>query len=192
MEYRLNTPVSKEELSVLRAGDRVLLSGVVYTARDAAHQRMMERLDRGEALPFELQGSAIYYVGPTPERPGQVIGSAGPTTSGRMDKFSPRLLDLGQPVMIGKGARSREVKEAIVRNGAVYLAAMGGAGAVMSASVDSAGVVCWEDLGCEAVRRLHVTDMPLTVVIDSLGNDLYESGPEAYLKSLESEKETGN
>ena len=192
MEYRLNTPVSKEELSVLRAGDRVLLSGVVYTARDAAHQRMMERLDRGEALPFELEGSAIYYVGPTPERPGQVIGSAGPTTSGRMDKFSPRRLDLGQPVMIGKGARSREVKEAIVRNGAVYLAAMGGAGAVMSASVDSAGVVCWEDLGCEAVRRLHVLDMPLTVVIDSLGNDLYESGPEAYLKSLESEKETGN
>ena len=192
MEYRLNTPVTKEQLSVLRAGDRVLLSGVVYTARDAAHQRMMERLDRGETLPFELEGSAIYYVGPTPERPGQVIGSAGPTTSGRMDKFSPRLLDLGQPVMIGKGARSREVKEAIVRNGAVYLAAMGGAGAVMSASVDSAGVVCWEDLGCEAVRRLHVTDMPLTVVIDSLGNDLYESGPEAYLKSLESKKETGN
>lgn len=192
MEYILNTPVTKEQLSVLRAGDRVLLSGVVYTARDAAHQRMMERLDRGEALPFELEGSAIYYVGPTPERPGQVIGSAGPTTSGRMDKFSPRLLDLGQPVMIGKGARSREVKEAIVRNGAVYLAAMGGAGAVMSASVDSADVVCWEDLGCEAVRRLHVTDMPLTVVIDSLGNDLYESGPEAYLKSLESEKETGN
>ena len=192
MEYRLNTPVTKEQLSVLRAGDRVLLSGVVYTARDAAHQRMMERLDRGEALPFELEGSAIYYVGPTPERPGQVIGSAGPTTSGRMDKFSPRLLDLGQPVMIGKGARSRAVKDAIVRNGAVYLAAMGGAGAVMSASVDSAGVVCWEDLGCEAVRRLHVTDMPLTVVIDSLGNDLYESGPEAYLKSLESEKETGN
>ena len=192
MEYRLNTPVTKEELSVLRAGDRVLLSGTVYTARDAAHQRMMERLDRGETLPFALEGSAIYYVGPTPERPGQVIGSAGPTTSGRMDKFSPRLLDLGQPVMIGKGARSREVKEAIVRNGAVYLAAMGGAGAVMSASVDSAGVVCWEDLGCEAVRRLHVTDMPLTVVIDSLGNDLYESGPEAYLKSHESEKETGN
>lgn len=185
MEYRLNTPVSREELSVLRAGDRVLLSGVVYTARDAAHQRMMERLDRGETLPFELEGSAIYYVGPTPERPGQVIGSAGPTTSGRMDKFSPRLLDLGQPVMIGKGARNREVKEAIVRNGAVYLAAMGGAGAVMSASVDSAGVVCWEDLGCEAVRRLHVTDMPLTVVIDSLGNDLYESGPAAYLESVE-------
>ena len=192
MEYRLNTPVTKEELSVLRAGDRVLLSGTVYTARDAAHQRMMERLDRGETLPFALEGSAIYYVGPTPERPGQVIGSAGPTTSGRMDKFSPRLLDLGQPVMIGKGARSREVKEAIVRNGAVYLAAMGGAGAVMSASVDSADVVCWEDLGCEAVRRLHVTDMPLTVVIDSLGNDLYESGPEAYLKSLESENETEN
>ena len=185
MEYRIKTPVTKEELSVLRAGDRVLLSGVVYTARDAAHQRMMERLDRGEDLPFELKGSAIYYVGPTPEQPGQVIGSAGPTTSGRMDKFSPRLLDLGQPVMIGKGARNREVKEAIVRNGAVYLAAMGGAGAVMSACVDSAGLVCWEDLGCEAVRRLHVTDMPLTVVIDSLGNDLYESGPAAYLDWIE-------
>ena len=185
MEYRLNTPVTKEQLSVLRAGDRVLLSGVVYTARDAAHQRMMERLDRGETLPFELEGSAIYYVGPTPERPGQVIGSAGPTTSGRMDKFSPRLLDLGQPVMIGKGARNKEVKAAIVRNGAVYLAAMGGAGAVMSASVDFVKVICWEDLGCEAVRELHVTDMPLTVVIDSLGNDLYESGPAAYLKSIE-------
>ena len=185
MEYRLKTPVTKEELSALRAGDRVLLSGVVYTARDAAHQRMMERLDRGEALPFELQGSAIYYVGPTPEPPGQVIGSAGPTTSGRMDKFSPRLLDLGQPVMIGKGARNREVKEAIVRNGAVYLAAMGGAGAVMSASVDSVRIICWEDLGCEAVRELHVTDMPLTVVIDSLGSDLYESGPAAYLESVE-------
>ena len=185
MEYRLKTPLKKEELSVLRAGDRVLLSGTVYTARDAAHQRMMERLDRGEALPFELEGSAIYYVGPTPERPGQVIGSAGPTTSGRMDKFSPRLLDLGQPVMIGKGARNKEVKAAIVRNGAVYLAAMGGAGAVMSASVDFVKVICWEDLGCEAVRELHVTDMPLTVVIDSLGNDLYESGPAAYLKSIE-------
>ena len=185
MEYRLNTPVSKEELSVLRAGDRVLLSGVVYTARDAAHQRMMERLDRGEALPFELEGSAIYYVGPTPERPGQVIGSAGPTTSGRMDKFSPRLLDLGQPVMIGKGARSREVKEAIVRNGAVYLAAMGGAGALMGSCVKAARIVCYEDLGCEAIRELKVENMPLTVVIDSQGNDLYKSGPEAYLKSLE-------
>ena len=192
MQYKLTTPVTREDLAPLRAGDTVLLSGVVYTARDAAHKRLMERLDAGEPLPFPLEGSAIYYVGPPPERPGQVIGSAGPTTSGRMDKFSPRLLDLGQPVMIGKGARSREGKEAIVRNGAVYLAAMGGAGAVMSASVDSADVVCWEDLGCEAVRRLHVTDMPLTVVIDSLGNDLYESGPEAYLKSLESEKETGN
>ena len=185
MEHRINTPIRKEVLSALRAGDRVLLSGTVYTARDAAHQRMMERLDRGEALPFELEGSAIYYVGPTPERPGQVIGSAGPTTSGRMDKFSPRLLDLGQPVMIGKGARNKEVKAAIVRNGAVYLAAMGGAGAVMSASMDFVKVICWEDLGCEAVRELHVTDMPLTVVIDSLGNDLYESGPAAYLKSIE-------
>ena len=185
MEHRLETPIDKEKLKALRAGDMVYLSGTVYTARDAAHKRMMGCLDRGEPLPFPLEGSVIYYVGPTPEAPGQVIGAAGPTTSGRMDAYSPRLLDLGQPVMIGKGARSREVKEAIVRNGAVYLAAMGGAGAVMSASVDSAGVVCWEDLGCEAVRRLHVTDMPLTVVIDSLGNDLYETGPAAYLESVE-------
>ena len=188
MEYRLNTPVTKEELSVLRAGDRVLLSGTVYTARDAAHQRMMERLNRGEALPFALEGSAIYYVGPTPERPGQVIGSAGPTTSGRMDKFSPRLLDLGQPVMIGKGLRSQAVIDAIVRNGAVYLAAMGGAGAVMSASVTQAEVVCWEDLGCEAVRRLTVQDMPLTVAVDSYGGNIYESGPAAYLASLKGGK----
>ena len=188
MEYRLNTLVTKEELSVLRAGDRVLLSGTVYTARDAAHQRMMERLDRGEALPFALEGSAIYYVGPTPERPGQVIGSAGPTTSGRMDKFSPRLLDLGQPVMIGKGLRSRAVIDAITRNGAVYLAAMGGAGAVMSASVTQAEVICWEDLGCEAVRRLTVQDMPLTVAVDSYGGNIYESGPAAYLASLKGGK----
>ncbi len=188
MEYKINIPVTKETLSVLRAGDRVLLSGTVYTARDAAHQRIMERLDKGEALPFALEGSAIYYVGPTPEQPGQVIGSAGPTTAGRMDKFSPRLLDLGQPVMIGKGARNAEVKEAIVRNGAVYLAAMGGAGAVMSACVNSVKVICWEDLGCEAVRELQVTDMPLTVVIDSQGNDLYQTGPAAYLDQIKSEQ----
>ena len=135
-------------------------------------------------MPFTLKGSAIYYVGPTPERPGQVIGAAGPTTSGRMDAYSPRLLDLGQPVMIGKGSRSSEVEAAIVRNGAVYLAAMGGAGAVMGACVKGLEVICWEDLGCEAVRRLTVVDMPLTVVIDSVGGNLYRSGPQAYLDSL--------
>lgn len=184
MEYKLCTPVDKADLAPLRAGDTVLLTGTVYTARDAAHKRLTELLDKGEALPFSLAGSAIYYVGPTPEAPGQVIGSAGPTTSGRMDAYSPRLLDLGQPLMIGKGGRSREVVDAIVRNGAVYLAAMGGAGALMGACVESVEMVCWEDLGCEAVRRLTVRDMPLTVAIDSLGNSIYDSGPAAYLEYL--------
>ena len=184
MQYRLTAPVTREELASLRAGDTVLLSGTVYTARDAAHKRMMEQLDAGQELPFPVEGSALYYVGPTPERPGQVIGSAGPTTSGRMDAYSPRLLDLGQAVMIGKGARNQAVKEAVVRNGAVYLAALGGAGALMSACVKELEVICWEDLGCEAVRRLVVADMPLTVILDSHGGDLYESGPAAYLSSL--------
>lgn len=183
MQYRLTAPVTREELASLRAGDTVLLSGTVYTARDAAHKRMMEQLDAGQELPFPVEGSALYYVGPTPERPGQVIGSAGPTTSGRMDAYSPRLLDLGQAVMIGKGARNQAVKEAVVRNGAVYLAALGGAGALMSACVKELEVICWEDLGCEAVRRLVVADMPLTVILDSQGGDLYESGPAAYLSS---------
>ena len=174
MQYRLTAPVTREELASLRAGDTVLLSGTVYTARDAAHKRMMEQLDAGQELPFPVEGSALYYVGPTPERPGQVIGSAGPTTSGRMDAYSPRLLDLGQAVMIGKGARNQAVKEAVVRNGAVYLAALG----------KELEVICWEDLGCEAVRRLVVADMPLTVILDSQGGDLYESGPAAYLSSL--------
>ena len=183
MRYELTAPVTREDLAPLRAGDTVLLSGVVYTARDAAHGRMMELLDRGEALPFPVEGSALYYVGPTPERPGETIGSAGPTTSGRMDACSPRLLDLGQAVMIGKGARNRAVKEAVVRNGAVYLAALGGAGALMAASVKELEVLCWEDLGCEAVRRLVVEDMPLTVILDAHGGDLYERGPAAYLEA---------
>ncbi len=184
MQYKLTTPVAKEDLATLRAGDTVLLSGTVYTARDAAHKRMMELLDAGEALPFPVEGSAVYYVGPTPERPGQIIGSAGPTTSGRMDAYSPRLLDLGQAIMIGKGARNQAVKEAVVRSGAVYLAALGGAGALMAASVEELEVICWEDLGCEAVRRLTVRDLPLTVILDAHGGDLYESGPAAYLSSL--------
>ena len=186
MQYKLTTPVKRENLAPLRAGDTVLLSGTVYTARDAAHQRMMELLDRGEPLPFPVEGSALYYVGPTPERPGEVIGSAGPTTSGRMDAYSPRLLDLGQAIMIGKGARNQAVKEAVVRNGAVYLAALGGAGALMAASVRELEIICWEDLGCEAVRKLEVENFPLTVILDSHGGDLYESGPAAYLASLES------
>ena len=184
MQYKLTTPVTREDLAPLRAGDTVLLSGTVYTARDAAHQRLMESLDAGEDLPFPLEGCAIYYVGPTPERPGQIIGSAGPTTSGRMDAYSPRLLDLGQAIMIGKGARSQAVKQAVVRNGAVYLAALGGAGALMASSVTALEVICWEDLGCEAVRRLQVEELPLTVVLDAHGGDLYQSGPAAYLDSL--------
>ncbi len=184
MEYKLTAPCTAADLVPLRAGDTVLLSGVVYTARDQAHKRMMEALDAGEALPFPLEGSAIYYVGPTPERPGQVIGSAGPTTSGRMDSMSPRLLDLGNKIMIGKGKRDAAVKTAVRRNGAVYLAALGGAGALMAKSVRSLEVIAWPDLGCEAVRRLEVEHMPLTVILDSVGGDLYESGPAAYLASL--------
>lgn len=180
MEYKITVPAPSEELRKLRAGDQVLLSGTVYTARDQAHKRLMEALDAGAPLPFPLEGSAIYYVGPTPERPGQVIGSAGPTTSGRMDAYAPRLLALGNRVMIGKGKRGPEVKEAVVRYGGVYLAALGGAGALMSRCVRRLEVIAWEDLGCEAVRRLEVQDMPLTVILDPQGGDLYESGPEAY------------
>ena len=181
MEYNLTTPCAREELSQLRAGDTVLLSGVIYTARDQAHKRMIEALDAGQTLPFDLEGSAIYYVGPTPERPEQVIGSAGPTTSGRMDAYSPRLLDLGNKVMIGKGKRDDAVKAAVCRNGAVYLAALGGAGALMAQSVKSLEIIAWPDLGCEAVRRLEVENFPLTVILDPHGGDLYQSGPQAYL-----------
>ena len=187
MQYKLTTPVTKEMLAPLKAGDTVLLSGTVYTARDAAHKRMMELLDAGQPLPFPVEGSAVYYVGPTPERPGQVIGSAGPTTSGRMDAYSPRLLDLGQAIMIGKGARNQAVKEAVIRYGAVYLAALGGAGALMAASVEELEVICWEDLGCEAVRRLEVRNFPLTVILDAHGGDLYQSGPAAYLAAQSAE-----
>ena len=169
MQYKLTTPCTAEDLAPLKAGDTVLLSGVVYTARDQAHKRMLEALDKGEKLPFDLEGSAIYYV--------------GPTTSGRMDAMSPRLLDLGNKIMIGKGKRDAAVKEAVVRNGAVYLAALGGAGALMAQSVKTLEVIAWPDLGCEAVRRLTVEDMPLTVILDAHGGDLYLSGPEAYRKA---------
>lgn len=184
MQHVLQTPLTKAALAPLRAGDTVLLSGVVYTARDAAHARMMEQLDAGQALPFPIEGAAIYYVGPTPERPGCAIGAAGPTTSGRMDAYTPRLLDLELACMIGKGKRSAAVKASVVQNGAVYLAAIGGAGALMARSVQSCEIIAWPDLGCEAVRRLVVKDFPLTVLLDAHGGDLYESGPAAYLASL--------
>ena len=182
MEYRLTTPCTAQDLAPLRAGDTVLLSGVVYTARDQAHKRMIEALDRGEPLPFDLEGSAIYYVGPTPERPGEVIGSAGPTTSGRMDAYSPRLLDLGQLVMIGKGRRNAAVIARMKQHGAVYFGAIGGCGALLRKCIKKAEVIAYEDLGAEALRRLEVEDFPVTVIIDALGNDLYETGRRAYLE----------
>lgn len=185
MEYVMSFPADKAELSKLRAGDKLTVSGTIYTARDAAHKRLTELIASGEELPLDIRSAAIYYAGPTPEKPGQVIGSCGPTTSGRMDAYAPMLLDRGLAVMIGKGDRNAAVIDAIVRNGAVYLAAMGGAGALMGSCVKAARIVCYEDLGCEAIRELKVENMPLTVVIDSQGNDLYKSGPEAYLKSLE-------
>lgn len=188
MQYELQTPLTRQALAPLRAGDTVLLSGVVYTARDAAHGRMARLLDEGSPLPFALNGAAIYYVGPTPERPGCSIGAAGPTTSGRMDAYTPRLLDLGLACMIGKGKRSAAVKQAVVRNGAVYLAAIGGAGALMAGSVKSCEIIAWPDLGCEAVRRLVVDKMPLTVLLDPHGGDLYESGPAAYLAARDAQK----
>ena len=185
MGYRITTPIDSSDLENLTAGDTVLLSGIVYTARDQAHKRLFEAYQRGEPLPFELKGSAIYYVGPTPEKEGEVIGSAGPTTSGRMDSYSPLLLDLGNKIMIGKGKRSQAVKDAIIKNKAVYLGAIGGAGALMAESIKSVEIIAWPDLGCEAVRKMEVKDMPLTVVIDTKGNDLYISGPEKYRASVQ-------
>jgi len=164
----------------LRAGDRVLLSGVVYTARDAAHKRIFQLLDEGAPVPFDLKGAVIYYAGPTPGQQGMAVGACGPTTSGRMDSFAPRLLDLGLAAMIGKGERSREVVEAIRRNGACYFAAVGGAGALIARCVKSAQVIAFEDLECESVKRLTVEDFPLTVAVDSQGSDLFQMGRRAY------------
>jgi fumarate hydratase subunit beta len=168
----------------LTAGDQVLYTGKVYTARDAAHARLVASLDAGEMLPFPIEDAIIYYAGPAPAKPGQAIGSVGPTTAYRMDPYAPRLLDAGLRAMIGKGVRSVEVVDAIKRNDAVYFAAVGGAAALIAKSVKSAQLVCYEDLGTEAVRLLEVEDMPLTVAIDCCGGDIYERGPEAYLASL--------
>ncbi|MBQ7545370.1 MAG: Fe-S-containing hydro-lyase [Clostridia bacterium] len=172
-EHRINVEELKEKIPLLQAGDRVYLSGVVYTSRDAAHKRIVSLLDAGEPLPFDLRGACIYYAGPTPAEPGAVIGSCGPTTSGRMDRFAPRLLDEGLLAMIGKGQRSAEVVSAIVRNGAVYLCAVGGAGALAAQSIRSCKEIAFQDLGCESVKRLEVQDFPLIVAIDSRGNDLF-------------------
>lgn len=179
---KIEFPFTKGKLGQLKAGDSVLISGTIYTARDAAHKRLTEMLDQGEDLPFNLEGSIIYYVGPTPEKPGNVIGAAGPTTSYRMDSYAPRFLDLGQAAMIGKGQRSRDVFDAVIRNGAIYFAAIGGAGALIARSIVKAEIIAFEDLGAEAVRKLEIVDFPAIVVIDSKGNNLYEIGPKEYLE----------
>ena len=185
MAIRITTPLSREEARKLKSGDSCLLSGVIYTARDAAHKRLCELATQGKPLPFDVQDSVIYFVGPTPAREGQAIGSAGPTTSYRMDAYSPTLIALGQTGMIGKGKRGPEVVAAMKEHGAVYFGAIGGCGALLSSCVKKAELVAYEDLGAEAIRRLEVEDFPVVVVIDSQGNNLYETGRKAYLDSLE-------
>ena len=180
MDRQIQAPLDPQEIRTLRAGDCVKITGTIYTARDAAHKRMKETLDRGEALPFSLENNVIYYMGPSPAREGRPIGSAGPTTASRMDKYAPELLNLGLKGMIGKGKRTVQVKEAIVRNGAVYFAAVGGAGALLSKKILSSEVIAYEDLGAEAIRKLEVKDFPVIVVIDSEGNNLYETAIEQY------------
>ena len=180
---RLTPPLDDEVTASLTIGDRVLISGVMYTARDAAHKKFFELLDRGEELPIPIKGQIIYFVGPTPAKPGRPIGSAGPTTSGRMDAFTPRLLDLGLKATIGKGQRSEEVKEALVRNKAVYLMAVGGAAALIARCVKSAEIVAYPELGAEAVRRIEVVDFPAIVVNDSKGGDLFAEGVAKYRKT---------
>lgn len=180
MDRQITAPIDRETAKSLRAGDYVKISGVIYTARDAAHKRMYEALQNGENLPIEINGNTIYYLGPTPAREGRPIGSAGPTTSSRMDKYTPRLLDMGMIGMIGKGKRTKAVQDAIVKNGAVYFAAVGGAGALLSKKIISSEVIAYEDLGTEAIRKLVVEDFPVIVVIDSQGNNLYETAAEEW------------
>ncbi len=175
-ERKITTPLTDEVVETLRVGDRLLITGTIFTGRDAAHKRLVELIDKGEPLPIDLQGQIIYFVGPTPPKPGQVIGSAGPTTSGRMDAYSPKLLDLGLKGMIGKGVRNEAVREALKRNKAVYLGATGGAGALLAQRIRSAEVVAYEDLGPEAIRRLEVQHFPVVVINDMYGGDLYAEG----------------
>lgn len=182
MEKHINTPLTEEKTAGLAAGDYVYITGTIYTARDAAHKRMYEALDEGKELPFDVENNIIYYLGPSPARPGQVIGSAGPTTSSRMDKYTPALLERGLKGMIGKGKRSSQVIESMVKNHCVYMAAIGGAGALLSKCIQSAEVVAYDDLGTEAVRKLYVKELPVVVVIDSKGNNLYETAAEQYAK----------
>jgi fumarate hydratase subunit beta len=178
--YNLTTPLSDEDVAKLESGDIVYLNGIIYTARDAAHKRLVDLLDEGKELPFDLKGAIIYFVGPTPPKPGDPIGSAGPTTSYRMDSYSPRLIAEGLKGMIGKGKRSQEVKDACVKYKAVYFGATGGAGALLGKQIKSAEVIAYEELGPEAVRKLEVVNFPVTVVNDAYGRDLYQIGREQY------------
>ena len=181
MSISISLPMTQETARTLRAGDSVLLTGVIYTARDAAHKRLCELAAQGKELPMDVKDATIYFVGPTPAKPGEAIGSAGPTTSYRMDAYSPTLIALGQTGMIGKGKRSPEVIAAMKEHGAVYFGAIGGCGALLSQCIKKAEVIAYDDLGAEAIRRLEVEDFPVTVIIDSEGNNLYETGPAAYL-----------
>lgn len=184
MDRHISVPLTDEVAGSLRAGDYVYLTGIIYTARDAAHKRMYEALEQGKELPFDMRNNVIYYMGPSPAREGRPIGSAGPTTASRMDKYAPALLDLGLKGMIGKGKRKQAVKDAVVRNGAVYFAAVGGAGALLSRSIISSEVIAYDDLGTEAIRKLEVKDFPVIVVMDSVGNDLYATAIQAYCKKF--------
>lgn len=182
MEKYIKVPLSDDDARSLQSGDYVYLTGTIYTARDAAHKRMYEALSKGGKLPMDMKNNVIYYMGPSPAREGRAIGSAGPTTASRMDKYAPSLLDLGLKGMIGKGKRSQEVKDAIMRNGAVYFAAVGGAGALLSRSIVASEIIAYDDLGTEAIRRLEVKDFPVIVVIDAQGNNLYETAIAEYKK----------
>ncbi len=175
MDRYINTPITEEVTKELHSGDYVYITGTIYVARDAAHKRMMEALEAGQDLPIDIKDSTIYYMGPSPARDGRPIGSAGPTTATRMDKYAPRLLDLGEKAMIGKGKRSKEVLDAIVRNNAVYFAAVGGAGALLSKCIKKSEVISYEDLGAEAIRKIEVENFPVIVVVDRDGNNLYET-----------------
>ncbi len=179
---RISAPLSDEVILDLKAGDNVLISGVIYTARDAAHKKLVELMDQGEPLPIDLKGQFIYYVGPTPARPGQAIGSAGPTTSGRMDAYTPQMLEKGMKACIGKGLRSQAVKDALQLHKGIYLAAVGGAGALLSKKIKRCEVVAYPELGAEAIHRLEVIDFPSTVINDAYGNDLYAEGAKQYAR----------
>ena len=183
MTKKITAPLSHDAARTLRAGDSCLITGTIYTARDAAHKRLCELIEKGEKLPFDVENSIVYFVGPTPAKPGQAIGSAGPTTAYRMDAYSPALIKMGQTGMIGKGKRGNEVIDAMKEHGAVYFGATGGCGALLSKCIKASEIVAYEDLGAEAIRKLTVEDFPVVVIIDSLGNNLYETGRREYLAS---------